>query len=140
MLKKLKIKKIIPFLTLIILVGIFILVPMRQARAQTPGINQCYQADGTAIPLDVIGAPALCKAPNSWHGYETPPVSQTTGTCDYGPDGVPDTNSDSSQCTAANGAVGFTPTGSTTEQYFASTTTTNSTTPSGVNKPVELVV
>ena len=66
-------------------------------------------------------------------------TTPTTGTCDYGPDGVTDPNSDSTQCTAANGAVGFTPTGSTTEQYFTSTTSSASTTLPGGLVPCDNV-
>jgi hypothetical protein len=83
---------------------------------------ECIQNHGTptsTVPVDTSSVDLGTIPSTNSSGTST----VTTGTCDYGPDGVTDPNSNTTECTAANGAVGFTPKGSTTEQYF--TTTSN---------------
>ena len=53
------------------MVGLF--SPEHHTYAQSPGVSQCYTSAGDAIPLSVIGSPAQCISPNSWHGFTPAP-------------------------------------------------------------------
>jgi len=108
----LKIKNSIPYLlTLIILVGVFVLVPVKKAGAQTA--SGCYGANGQSVAFDQITCIGLASQGYTWKSTSSTPASGTTGTgtpvatpapstpatsgtstlapgdvwCDYGPDG-----------------------------------------------------
>jgi len=112
--------------------------PYKNCVLDHPGAGVWSATDPTP-PSTTTPPPSTTTPPNTTNPTSNTITPQTTGTCDYGPDGVTDPNSDSTQCIAANGAVGFTPTGSTTEQYFTSTTSSASTTLPGGLVPCDNV-
>ncbi len=77
-----KIKKIIPFflILLVVLTGVFgPTFGVQKAGAQTPGVAQCFTSTNNAIPLSAVGASSLCTAPNVWKVYQAPPPAGSTG-------------------------------------------------------------